>query len=324
MKNYVALFCICLISAVSNKSPAASQQEVWQTVVSNTPVVKSDQELELAEIYQRADFPNYEVNLARMIKKTSNGWQDELKTAVERTLNENDDFYPVIDKLLHANGICFQGVWEITGSSDYTGLLKKGTRVAVIGRASTTLSGVKHSEKRGFAMALKLFPENDYTLSQRTENIFFIDVLAGRLEEYFLKATMTNQPSPGISFDFALLAHVVKTFGLADWNPGYRPVDHITQVDTRGQNVAKHRAPKWMALRPSATNKPSKASDFRTELQQSALQQPLVYEIWTSQKTSSFSEENYQKVGAVTLTEPTISYGCDRRLHFGHPKISKN
>ena len=41
-------------------------------------------------------------------------------------------------------------------------------------------------------------------------------------------------------------------------------------------------------------------------------------EIWGDR---IFTSDQWQAIGLIHLNESMVSYGCDRRLHFAHPKM---
>lgn len=301
----------------------SSFDQVWQVVSQKPQSFTNSVEQNWADQYQDGAYPTYSVNLTRMINYTSRGLEDLLEKAVHRTLHENADFYPSLNKLLHSNGVCFQGKWIIDEASDYSGLFAEGTQVPLIARASVTLSGTKRDQKRGFAFALKLFPTDQRDAFVETQNVFLIDVLAGRLADSFAEASMSNEPELGFSFDLPLITHVVKTFGLADINPGFRPVDHLSRVDAKGNKIENSHGPRWIQIQPEVTQSSILRDDFRDELLDATKRRKLTYSILLSDESSDKSSAHWQRVGKIELSKSVVSYGCDRRLHFAHPRILK-
>jgi hypothetical protein len=48
----------------------------------------------------------------------------------------------------------------------------------------------------------------------------------------------------------------------------------------------------------------------------------LTYSIEVSNQTHDRNATSgWQKVGEIKLNRAIVSYGCDRRLHFAHPKL---
>lgn len=327
IQNLMAVFLL-MISAgnVSQaKTTEASFDETWSVVTQDPPVefMKAKEAQYLSE-YTGENFPTYPVTFERFFQKTSSGFVDLLKKAVDRTLNTHEDAYPYFDKLLHSNGICFQGEWNIDSESPWTGLYATKTKIPVIVRASTTLGGVLRDEKRGFSLALKFFPAPNRQSPTISQNIFLIDTLAGYQMDSIFDSTVSNQPDFGISFDFAMGLHVIKTFAAADFDPSFRPVDHIASVRRNGEIVDEAIGPQGLKLIPTHQTSGQVPKDFRSEMRQEARKKKLIYEIWVSEDRPSASvQRDWKKIGKLSLRDPRITYGCDRRLHFPHPKISE-
>ncbi|MDG0815956.1 hypothetical protein [Bdellovibrio svalbardensis] len=332
MKNSIILlflyftFSSILVQAAlsSDFKDQSSFNEVWQVVQDTTQnSLIDDSERSIKNSYSKNHFPTYEINFSRFFSVTKSGIHDKLSAATFRTLHDHRDYYPRIDKLLHSNGICFSGTWNITHSTEYSGLFANNTAIPLIARASTTLSGVRRGEKRGAALALKLFPTTTNDTATLTQNIFAIDMLAGRHIRHFTDVSMTNEPDFGLSLNLPLGLHVLKSFLKADQNPGFRPIDHLAQFDAQGRQEFLVRSPKWIKFEPHYSNKTSDHADFREELFESASDQPLRYDILVKSAKADFNDKkSWQRVGYILLSQPTISYGCDRQLHFPHPRIN--
>ena len=66
----------------------------------------------------------------------------------------------------------------------------------------------------------------------------------------------------------------------------------------------------------------NRAADFRDELLQALKDNgSLKMEIEVSETTSNKdAKTGWTKLGQIQFDRALVSYGCDRRLHFGHPK----
>ena len=301
---------------VSSWSMAAvsSYQQVYDVVFrqSISPPVA---EQAVAAVYQQGQLPQYAVNSRIFFE----GDQFKLRQDAARTLREQADYYPNLNKRLHRNGICFAGMWQIDQPNPYSGYFKQGSTALLIGRASVSLTETKRGEPRGFAFAGKLFPTQNPTQAVPTANFFVADVLSGIQRDHFLDAAMTNQPKLGFRFAAIPIAlQIARAFQGLDNNAGYRPVDTIAALGESGQV----RAPKFLMLKPMGGQIKSEGVDFRQELQ---LPQPKIrtwlYEIWVSDHTHNPSDTGWQQLGRIILTQSVVSFGCDRQLHFAHPKI---
>lgn len=314
------VLCGLLLLAGSSAALADSRFNDVQAVVFGMPKTAESpvEQAELA-VYAAGQLPQYPVTASRMVV----GGVNLLRRDAERTLRDTVDFYPRLEKLVHANGICLAGRWQIDSATPYTGYFKQGAEGLWLGRASVSLSETKRGQPRGFAMAGKLFPTLDPTKTVPTASFFLADVLSGTQREHYLQTAMTNQPKIGFRFAaIPLMFQVSRAFSGLDKQAGYRPVDNIAAL---GEPVAGSaiRAPKFLMLRPSPNNPLNDAVDFRDELNLSKAHAPAwQWQIWVSDQASSPTDEGWQKIGQITANQSIVSYGCDRQLHFAHPRIA--
>ena len=316
------LLCGLLLLAGSSAALADSRFSDVQTVVFGMPKTAESpvEQAELA-VYAVGQLPQYPVTAGRMVV----GGVNLLRRDSERTLRETADFYPRLEKLVHANGICLAGRWQIDTATPYTGYFKQGAEGLWLGRASVSLSETKRGQPRGFAMAGKLFPTLDPNKAVPTASFFLADVLSGTQREHYLQTAMTNQPKIGFRWAaIPLMFQVGRAFSALDKQPGYRPVENIAALSAQGIAPEVVRAPKFLMLRPAATNPLNDAVDFRDELNLTkAKVAAWQWEIWVSDQVSQPSDEGWQKIGQITANQSIVSYGCDRQLHFAHPRVSK-
>ena len=86
-----------------------------------------------------------------------------------------------------------------------------------------------------------------------------------------------------------------------DKQAGYRPVENIAALSAQGIAPEVVRAPKFLMLRPAATNPLNDAVDFRDELNLTkAKVAAWQWEIWVSDQVSQPSDEGWQKIGQIT------------------------
>src|SRR5215210_5657591 len=64
-------------------------------------------------------------------------------------------------RLLHPNGICLTGSWEITEETPYSGYFAKGSRGLVIARYSTCCTETRRGYTRSLAMVGRMYPTMD-------------------------------------------------------------------------------------------------------------------------------------------------------------------
>lgn len=275
-------------------------------------------EQEELDVYRRGALPRYEVSASNFVV---NG-VDKLLERAQKTVNDTDDFYPRLTKLLHPNGICFTGEWVITEPTAYTGYFGQGRRGLFVGRASVAMTETTRGNKRGFGFAGKIFPTTNATDAVATANFFTVDVLMGTERPGFIGTALTNEPETG--FDVSLLwlgLKIAKTLTKADANPGFRPLYPIGELGLVSGGASQF--PKWMKLETDESTRTVNAADFREELDIAKFHpNGIRLNIYASNTTKDRNAtEGWEKIGHIQLKESFVSYGCDRQLHFAHPKL---
>lgn len=263
------------------------------------------------ELYQGGKMPTYPLGLNPV----------SLYRASVRTVSEDVDYHPYFKKLVHSNGICLSGVWEITEESPYSGYFAQGAKGLFIGRVSTGNNEVVAAGGRAFGIGGKIFPTLDRNEIVRTANFFVIDDLNGTKAPHFLDVAMTNEPPFHFSgFAGKALWAIQKIFGSADKNPGHRPVYPIAEIGL--QSGESSRSPQWMKIEPSAgfRNALVNDADFRDEISTRNYPRGLRFDISVSDVTKDATSSRWMKLGTIQTDTALVSFGCDRRLHFVHPK----
>ena len=306
-----------LMSISSSLYAAASFNEVKSVIFGPPPAPQTDQEAQEQSVYAQGLLPHYKVTVSHFVDAGIN----LLARDAKRTLADTSDYFPRIEKLVHSNGICFAGTWHITQDTPYTGFFHKDAQGLMIARASTALSETERGSPRAFGFAGKLFPGMDPTQTADTANFFLIDVLMGAQRNRYLDVRMTNQPSLGFRFSVLYLAYrVAVAFSQADSHAGIRQLYPIAEMGLASGETPV--TPKYMMLQANPATPRNDAVDFRDELN---IEQnggtPLVFDIRVSDTSANKSGGDWTTIGEITLTESAVSYGCDRELHFAHPKF---
>ncbi len=153
-------------------------------------------------------------------------------------------------RLLHPNGICLIGVWQITEDTGYTGYFRKGSRALIVGRYSTG-SDTRRGHTRSLALVGKLYPttdENDAT-PLRTANFMTQQDLGGERADTINDAEFRNAPNTTAwrrGFGAAALALEGMVFGKVDKKPSIRQLYPIAELGKpQGEPT---RAPLYMRL----------------------------------------------------------------------------
>lgn len=230
-----------------------------------------------------------------------------------RTLNSHKDILPTFEKLAHPNGICFKGFWNITQENNFSGYFKQGTLAPIIVRISSAMSNTKSGEIRSFGLAGKLFSTTQPKAN--SANFFLIDDLGGTNAKFFSDITLTNEPKLSLNFsilnNFFYALEVSKVFSELDMNPTIRQLYEISQMDEKNKKI---KTPKYLKLTlKTQTNHSTK--DFREELTLKKSQY-LLFNILVSE-----NKKKWQQLGTIKLTTSICSFGCDKNLHFHHPKF---
>jgi hypothetical protein len=267
----------------------------------------------------------------------------ELVARANQTLNDQADYYEdSFTKLVHANGICLKGSWNITNPNPYSGYFEQGKSGLMIARASVALFDIEKHQNRGFGLAGKIYPAsnetNAGTRNLETANFFTIHDLGGERNVLFTDVSFTNQPP--ITFNLKLLHYlgygwqIMKAFGNADANngnadpaPGVRQLYEISELGLNEDQALKTITPRCLRVmaQPGQSND---KSDFRDELNLAGYpDSKLLLDIYADSPESDtacgeLSDGAWigKKIGYIEFTESVASKGCDSHLHFHHPK----
>ena len=270
-------------------------------------------------VYRSGTLPQYQMNMTSIFATGT----ELLEQAAKRTVSEKADYLDRLPKLLHPNGVCVVGEWESQTNEGYTGAFAPGARALFIGRISVAMEKTTNASSRGFDFAGKLFPTMDPSAVVSTENFFTVDVLMGTRVPRFLDTATTNEPEVG--FDLGLIRLGLKissALSKADANPGFRPLRNLARLGA--SNTAQIQNPKWIRISPVAATIKNNEADFRTEVVRAAREnQILTFNVDVSNTTKDRSASTgWQHLGVIRVQDAVVSYGCDRRLHFGHPKLN--
>lgn len=248
-------------------------------------------------------------------------FENKIKKAANRTLNDRSDILPEFRKLAHPNGICLAGKWMMTEDNPYGGYFKKGSEALIIGRASTAMNGTKRGELRAMALAGKIFPTLNENETVKTASFFLVDDLGGTKLAHWSDAQMTNEPKT--SKTIAVLSNIFYalklaiTFGKADSKPGMRQVYMISELG--GESASQVRTPQWMMVQAKPGQSVDEA-DFRDELNMDNYPNGLALNVYAGDSKDKQGRVNFKKIGEIQFTESVVSNSCDHRLHFHHPK----
>ncbi len=269
------------------------------------------------------ELPRYRVTLGSFFGFLT----DHLLAASRRTLADKRDLLPYFRKLLHPNGICLAGLWEITEDNPYTGYFRPGSTALVIARASVALSETRRGELRAFGFAAKLFPTLDGDERVATANFFTIENLGGTLRDFFVDAENTNDivvinPTTVLVQYSGVAATALTDFAIADetLDPTQPTIRQVYPVSELGEPYAEAvYTPKWIMITGDPEVERVTADDFRDELRVSRYPGGLRFQILVANEGSRLGSKEWQRIGHIDFYEDAVSESCDHRLHFTHP-----
>ncbi|MBU0993041.1 MAG: hypothetical protein KJ737_11155 [Proteobacteria bacterium] len=307
----MCVFSVNLISCDTSAKPeynGSTFSEVWGKI-------ESDPYTEL---------PHQSVTVSSFFEKSVN----ILYKAALRTINDRNDTLDHFDKLLHPNGVCLSGTWNITEENPYTGYFSMNSQALIIVRASVALSDTDKGNYRGFGFTGKLFPttDPDHADLLQTANFFTIDNLSGTLTDHYMDVSLTNEP--GIFSNNAssnLLGvgfYAAMALGMADRNPGIRQLYEISELGLSDTDTAI--TPKWMKIAATPGQIRVDENDFRDELNLNNYpDNEISFDIYVTSQDSTSSNKTWLYVGNILLTDYSASESCDHCLHFHHPEYKK-
>lgn len=309
------LFLFSLVEAAE----LSSYSDVKHVLVDENVPLVSDQASRELEIYRQDKLPQYQVNSRSVFEFGSAALEKDAK----RTLTDKSDYLDRLPKLLHPNGVCILGRWQMYKDSPYTGAFAANTENLFIGRVSVAMQETTSDSDRGFGFAGKLFPTLSENEPVATENLFTVDVLMGTNIKRFLDTATTNEPETGFNLWLLKLgAQIASALSTADENPGFRPVKNVAQMGLTSGSVVNH--PNWVRLSAAKNMKKNNQRDFRSEILQAVQENnnDLIFYVDASSTTKDRnSNTGWKRIGEIRVSQAIVSYGCDRRLHFAHPKL---
>lgn len=313
-------------SEVRNAIFANPYQKIWGATVPST-------------------FPVYAVTLSSLVGGILPfGKPSQFFQATTRTVDARTDLRWGLNRkgqrrLLHPNGVCLTGLWEITEQTDYSGYFKKGSQALSIARYSTCCTETRRGHIRSLALAAKLYPtiNPDHAEALYPANFFTQQDLGGDTTDYINDAELRNAPDTtswrrGSGLPVFLLEGLM--FLRADKEPAHRQLYQIAELGKPAGEPTK--TPEFMRLRvvPEQPRIEGAALDFRDEVMAQIYdpgdpiaKRSLCFTIETSdtgftQGSPAFqrrSISNWRTIGKLTFKEAVVSYNGDFVLQFNHP-----
>lgn len=245
-------------------------------------------------------------------------------------------------RLLHPNGVCLLGRWEITESSDYSGYFRQGSQALAVGRYSTCCTETRRGHSRSLALVGKLYPTTDpeHTEPLVTANFITQQDLGGDYTDAINDVELRNAPDTrawrrGAGLPIFLVTGAV--FNRVDREPSIRQLYPIAELGKPAGEPT--RAPAFLRLlvAPEQPRIPGDALDFRDEVLAQIFdsgdplprmpRRTLTFHIEVTDEgethgTPAFQRRtfrNWRHLGKLTFDNAVASCNGDRVIHFNHP-----
>ena len=279
----------------------------------------------------------------------SHGRPPRLERASERTLDSGADLRWGPDRkgfarLLHPNGVCLVGRWQISEDTPYSGYFARGSMALVVARYSSGAGGPLRGRIRSLALVGKLFPtvDPDHPLPLRTANFITQEDIGGARSDSINAAELRNAPDVTVFRRGAagtLLIKVAAVFRRVDKQATIRQLYPIAELGKPAGEPT--RAPEFMRLLV-APGQPVIAGaelDVRDEVMAQifdrgdpAPKRTLTFSIEvtddgiTSGTTFRVrrSFRNWRRIGTLVFDNAVVSYNGDAVIHFTHPTWRQN
>lgn len=242
-------------------------------------------------------------------------------------------------RLLHANGVCMTGLWEVSEETPYSGYFRQGSRGLIIARYSTCCTETRRGHMRSLSMVGRIYPTTDPSHAEPLPTACFItqEDLGGEDTPSIDQAKLRNAPNTtatrrGSGLPILLLTGLV--FNIAEKKPSIRQVYPLAELGKEPEEPT--RAPEHMQLTvaPGQPVIPGDDLDFRDEIMAQIYdpgdptpKRRLVFEIETSDTGTTHGSPikerrditGWKKIGTITFNAAVVSFNGDRVFHVNHP-----
>ncbi len=242
-------------------------------------------------------------------------------------------------RLVHPNGICLIGRWEITEQTPYSGYFASGSQALLLARYSTCCAETRRGHVRSLSLVGKLFPTVDPAHAQplRTANFFTQQDIGGEATDYVNDAELRNAPNTtafrrGAGVGTLLVSGLV--FGRVDKQPTIRQLYQIAELGKPPTEPTN--APRFMRLLMSE-NQPridGAALDFRDEIMAQIFdrgdptpKRTLTFHVEATDDGATVGTKlrerrmfsNWRRIGRLVFDDAVVSYNGDCVIHINHP-----
>jgi len=290
--------------------------------------------------------PVYEVTLRRALDGVLRiGKQWLFQRASDRSIDSRADLRWGAERrgfrrILHPNGVCLLGTWEIDDSAGdkYTGYFRGGSRALIVARYSVCCTETRRGRYRSLSMVGKLYPTTDpmHAGLLRPANFITQEDLGGSRSNDISEVELRNAPDTtpwrrGPALPVLLVTGLV--LRRTDRNPTIRQLYEIAELGKpAGERTS---APEFMKLEAEQSVAPpgDPDLDFRDEILariydkgNSTPLRKLTFHISVSDEghTRGLLVQrrvigNWRRIGRMVFIEAVASYNGDFVIHFPHP-----
>ena len=291
-----------------------------------------------------APLPVHEVTFGSIMHGVLQSGRTALLKAAERTVDSGADLRWGPDRrgfrrLLHPNGICLIGRWQIVEPSNYSGYFAAGKTALVVARYSTCCTETRRGFTRSLSMVGKLFPTVDPqdTRPLGTANFITQQDIGGDHTDFVNDVELRNAPDTTVLRRGAGLPIILVTglaLARADKMPSIRQLYEIAELGKPATEPT--RTPEYMRLlvAPDQPRIPGDRIDFRDEVM------AQIYDRGdpTPKRTLTFTIEvtdegrttgpnvrerrtfsNWRRLGTIVFDRAVASHNGDAVIHFNHP-----
>ena len=242
-------------------------------------------------------------------------------------------------RLLHPNGVCLTGRWEITEDSGYSGYFARGARALAVGRYSTCCTETRRGHTRSLSLVGKLYPTTDPNHAEplRTANFITQQDIGGEGTDYINDAELRNAPDTtvwrrGGGVPILLVTGIV--LRRADREPTQRQVYQIAELGKPASSPTRTPAFFRLLVSRSQPRVEGAALDFRDEITAHIFdrgdptpRRTLTFDIEVTDegrtRGPAFHQRRtfsgWRRIGRLVFDDAVISYNGDFVVHFSHP-----
>lgn len=289
--------------------------------------------------------PVYAVTLGSVMRGLLSFSKPHLfRQATERTVDSHADLRWGPDgkgfrRLLHPNGVCLTGLWEVTEETEYTGYFRNGSKALIVGRYSTCCTETRRGHTRSLSLVGKLFPTTDSNHSQplRTASFITQQDIGGDETDYMNDAELRNAADVHVlrrGSGVPVLLITGALFQRVDKEPSHRQLYQIAEMGKPESEPT--RSPTFMRLMvaPEQPRIEGEALDLRDEVMSQIFdrgdatpRRTLTFNIEVTDEGSmqgnAFAQRrsfpHWRRIGRIVFDNAVISYNSDFVIHFNHP-----